>query len=476
MFASQIPGVKSQRIITFILCFFQYVFIHCTRSTWSYVSGDMTNQNYFTSKYLGYINFSFLFFYGIAISCLGQFGDRMNLRLFILAGTFTTSIIFTIIGVMIQIQEKKNYLYLILQILNGMSQSTAWPGLLAILNNWFVTDKKILLLGCFAAAPNVGDIFGDIYSGSLIGRDDLPLYSAVYLAAVSLFIINLINVFFLQSGPQADIKKRMIEEYEQNKKKEKKNENQQLTIALIEKKYENTLNFSLNLSKNETVDNNQPTLQVNQQQEQLNYFTAWFVPNVAFYAFAFGCVKAVYYILTFWLPAYLDLKKVPDVAWITAQTDVGSIPGGILVCFIGYYYNKRAVIIVPALWIGTIVMISVNYSGSLKHEVAGYISLIFLTGLFIGGCYNNIQAAITVELSNQPELSKNKQATTTVVSVIMGYGAIFAAINQIIVSYVEQKLFLYCGAISIIGGIILIPLVIKEVQRMKLDSKMKLDS
>lgn len=54
-----------------------------------------------------------------------------------------------------------------------------------------------MLLGCFAAAPNVGDIFGDIYSGSLIGRDDLPLYSAVYLAAVSLFIINLINVFFL---------------------------------------------------------------------------------------------------------------------------------------------------------------------------------------------------------------------------------------------------------------------------------------
>lgn len=45
-------------------------------------------------------------------------------------------------------------------------------------------------------------------------------------------------------------------------------------------------------------------------------------------------------------------------------------------------------------------MISVNYSGSLKHEVAGYISLVFLTGLFIGGCYNNISAAITVELGN----------------------------------------------------------------------------
>lgn len=53
-------------------------------------------------------------------------------------------------------------------------------------------------------------------------------------------------------------------------------------------------------------------------------------------------------------------------------------------------------------------MVSVNYSGDLKHEVAGYIGLIFLTGLFIGGVYNNISSAITVELSNQPELrSKN---------------------------------------------------------------------
>lgn len=115
---------------------------------------------------------------------------------------------------------------------------------------------------------------------------------------------------------------------------------------------------------------------------------------------SFGCVKAVYYILGFWLPSYLDTNHVPDVAWITAQIDVGSIPGGIIICCIGYYFNKRAVVIVPALWIGTVIMISINYSGDLKHEVAGYICLVFLTGLFIGGCYNNISSAITVELSN----------------------------------------------------------------------------
>jgi hypothetical protein len=42
MFVSKIPGVTGMRIMTFILCFIQYVFIHCCRSTWSYVAGRMT--------------------------------------------------------------------------------------------------------------------------------------------------------------------------------------------------------------------------------------------------------------------------------------------------------------------------------------------------------------------------------------------------------------------------------------------------
>lgn len=51
------------------------------------------------------------------------------------------------------------------------------------------------------------------------------------------------------------------------------------------------------------------------------------------YAFAFGCIKSVYYILGFWLPEYLNRNKVPDVAWITAMTDIGAAPGGIIIWY-----------------------------------------------------------------------------------------------------------------------------------------------
>lgn len=53
---------------------------------------------------------------------------------------------------------------------------------------------------------------------------------------------------------------------------------------------------------------------------------------MAIYALAFGCIKAVYYILGFWLPSYLNnLRKINNVALVTSMIDVGSIPGGIIV-------------------------------------------------------------------------------------------------------------------------------------------------
>lgn len=72
-----------------------------------------------------------------------------------------------------------------------------------------------------------------------------------------------------------------------------------------------------------TVDNDAsgiahiPPKPKKRKQESINMITAWKLPNVALYAFAFGCIKAVFYILAFWLPSYLKGKDLEGVAWIT---------------------------------------------------------------------------------------------------------------------------------------------------------------
>ena len=84
--------------------------------------------------------------------------------------------------------------------------------------------------------------------------------------------------------------------------------------------------------------------------------------------------------------------------------DLGTMFGAITVCYSGYYLNKRSTLIVPFLWIGTILMVFINFLKGLHDPVFLYCLLSFMTGFFIGGCFNNIATAIAVELSNDKEL------------------------------------------------------------------------
>lgn len=92
----------------------------------------------------------------------------------------------------------------------------------------------------------------------------------------------------------------------------------------------------------------------------------------------------------------------------------GTIPGGILIWYFfcslssyaGVYWNIRASLIVPVLWIGTVVMICIDQLKKIESSKPYflYYTLVFLTGLLIGGVYNNISGAIVIELSNMKEL------------------------------------------------------------------------
>lgn len=51
------------------------------------------------------------------------------------------------------------------------------------MNRWFTEYKKVILMGCFAACANVGDILGDMYCALLIGDlEEYPIYNEQYIA------------------------------------------------------------------------------------------------------------------------------------------------------------------------------------------------------------------------------------------------------------------------------------------------------
>ncbi|CAD8105560.1 unnamed protein product [Paramecium sonneborni] len=489
MFNSPVPGLKAKRIQVFICCFIQYAMLHSCRSTWSFTSGILAKQDDddhkyddqriddFDKSYLADVNFAFLFTYGSSMLFLGQVGDRIGPKRFMLCGTFLTGIIQFLIAGLFTVEQHNRWIILTLMIFNGIAQAPVWPGLMAIMNNWQSKPNKVIIMGYFTACTNIGNILGDLFAGIFIEQFQFSVISPIYVAAAGVTLMSFINIFAIPT----DSAKEYISKFRNPNTKslvykdahaEYMSRSGSRTASVVS-------NQDLDISKSNidqsllTVARNtvgEPQLQPKRpKKDSINMFSAWKLPNVALYAFSFGCIKAVFYILAFWLPNYLSGQELNGVAWITQMIEWGTIPGCILICYSGVYWNVRASLIVPILWLGTVVMICIDQLRKIENHKPYflYYLLVFLTGLLIGGVYNNISGAIVIELSNMKELKGNKKSTATVTSVVMGYGATFAALNQLIVPHLGDKIFEYCGLNAVIAGMFLIPLIITEYKRLR---------
>ncbi|CAK94298.1 unnamed protein product (macronuclear) [Paramecium tetraurelia] len=484
MFNSPVPGLKAKRISVFLCCFLQYAMLHSCRSTWSYTTGILTSTNDkyddqkiddFDKSYLADVNFAFLFTYGSSMLFLGQIGDRIGPKRFMLYGTFMTGIIQFLIAGLFHIEQHNKWLILMLMIFNGVAQAPVWPGLMAIMNNWQSKPNKVIVMGYFTACTNIGNILGDFFAYILIEKLDLIVMSPIYVAAAGVILMSIINVFaiptdsakeyiasFRNPNTKSLVYKQAHEEYlsRAGSRTSSVVSNQDLDVS------KSNIDQSLLTVARNTIG--EPQLKPKKpKKDSINMFSAWKLPNVALYAFAFGCVKAVFYILAFWLPNYLSQQNLENISLITQMIEWGTIPGGILIWYL-YFFN-----LVMLEFIGTFGhFLQFLFFGLLQKIQSHqpyflYYMLVFLTGLLIGGVYNNISGAIVIELTLQQILLGNKKSTATVTSVVMGYGATFAAINQLIVPHLESKIFLYCGLNAIIAGMFLIPLIVSEYKRIK---------
>jgi sugar phosphate permease len=94
-----------------------------------------------------------------------------------------------------------------------------------------------------------------------------------------------------------------------------------------------------------------------------------------------------------------------------------------------------------------------------------YYFVIFFVGFFLGGPYNIISAAVSIDLAKQPALSGQKKAIATVSSLIEGTGSFGAAILQTVIGSIDSKYIFYLFTIlCFTASICLIPIVIQDVK------------
>lgn len=61
------------------------------------------------------------------------------------------------------------------------------------------------------------------------------------------------------------------------------------------------------------------------------------------------------------------------------------------------------------------------------------------------------------------------------VSIVVGYGALFAASDQLIVPYVVSKFFLYNSFLALLASAFLIPMIVSEVSRKEINKDQNIE-
>ncbi|XP_041349575.1 sugar phosphate exchanger 3-like [Gigantopelta aegis] len=298
------------------------------------------------------------------------------------------------------------YLYVFIWIMNGFLQSTGWPTVVAIMANWFGHSSRGLVLGVWSSCSSVGNIIGAFMVASVL--DYGYDYAFLFTASV-LFAGGIINMFGLVTTPH-----------------------------------------EVGLLTPEEV-----SLQVNSCEEEGPLLSSHVVHNESDGVEITGAIrpKAIGFCQALLLPGVILWNFV-------------CIAGGTIGGFLSDRLEKRAVIVIPMLVFAVPALFGYAHSPAtlLDNSV-----ILAVTGFFIGGVSNIISAAIAADLGRQGPMQGNSGALATVTGIIDGTGSVGAAIGQILVPFIQQRLgwqavfILFMIAICL-TAVCIFPMFVREVK------------
>lgn len=129
---------------------------------------DKTNAE----SLLGLLDTCFLASYAIFMFVSGYIAERSNLRYFLTISLTICGIFLILAGIAFPLKIHNLYYFIIIQIINGIVQTTGWPAVVAAVGNWFGKAKKGFIFGIWSWHTSVGNILGATIAG---------IYYTIYL-------------------------------------------------------------------------------------------------------------------------------------------------------------------------------------------------------------------------------------------------------------------------------------------------------
>ncbi|CAH1394277.1 unnamed protein product [Nezara viridula] len=391
------------------------------------------------SVLLGVLDSSFLFSYAGAMFLSGFVAERVNLRYFLAIGMISSGVAGYLFGVAHRFDIHSLWYYIAVQIFGGIVQTTGWPGVVAVMGNWYGKGNRGLIFGLWNSHTSVGNIVGALVASSLLQRD---WAFSFMIPSVMIAGMGFINFLFLIDSPES--------------------------VGLDKPDTflkESHCDASTNPIDTKSINSNSGS----NKEKAIGIIGALKIPGVIEFSMCLFFSKLVNYTFLYWLPFYINSSSSYSEtlsADLSTIFDVGGILGGIFAGAVSDYTGMSALTCTIMLIFAVPLLFLYNLFGSINLWLN--IGMLALAGFFVNGPYALITTAVSADLGTHKTLSTNSKALATVTAIIDGTGSLGAAVGPllagVVYTYGWQNVFYMLMASNVLALVAILRLVFKELR------------
>lgn len=405
----------------------------------------------------GILDNCFLVAYAIGMFFSGIFGERLPLRYYLSFGMMMSGIFTCLFGLGFYLKIHSIYYYAVIQVFNGIMQTTGWPAVVACVGNWFGKGKRGFIMGVWNSHTSVGNILGSLIAGAFVSSAWGLSFIVPGLIIAS---TGVLCFFFLVEKPE-DVNCTTPHRHREQKSSE--------TEPLLQNSshIDRTANGAINVEPSEvTVEPSEVTAAPT---EAISFCEALSIPGVVEFSLCLLFAKLVSYTFLYWLPLYIsnvahfDAKEAGDMSTLF---DVGGIVGGITAGLVSDYTGGRATTCCFMLIAAAPMLFLYNYIG--QRSIGATVGMLLLCGGLVNGPYALITTAVSADLGTHESLRGNSRALSTVTAIIDGTGSVGAAVGPLLAGLISptgwNNVFYMLISADLLACLFLTRLVYKEAQ------------
>ncbi|XP_064124968.1 glucose-6-phosphate exchanger SLC37A2 [Loxodonta africana] len=416
-------------------------------TTWcSWAPFDKSNYK----ELLGAVDNAFLVAYAIGMFISGIFGERLPIRYYLSAGMLLSGLFTAFFGMGYFWNIHMLWYFVLIQICNGLVQTTGWPSVVTCVGNWFGKGRRGLIMGIWNSHTSVGNIMGSLIAGVWVNEQwGLSfIVPGVITAAVGVFTF----LFLIEYPEDVDC---TPPQHHSTPGGDQDNPEDPANGPCSDR--ESNLEATARCSKEPSV-----------KPAAISFLGALRIPGVIEFSLCLLFAKLVSYTFLYWLPLYIfnvahfDAKEAGNLSTLF---DVGGIIGGILAGLISDYTSGRATTCCIMLIVAAPMMFLYNYIG--QRGMTSSIVMLIICGALVNGPYALITTAVSADLGTHQSLKGNAKALSTVSAIIDGTGSIGAALGPLLAGLISptgwNNVFYMLISADILACLFLCRLVYKEI-------------